>query len=312
MALDTLYCIGLLTTSYLFFKTVQFSLLYLRPSKLPQYLEKDSWALVTGASDGIGLGFAEELCQRGFNVIIHGRNPLKLQKVKEALNRDYPSREIRLLIADALATATPLLDLDTLVEPLRRLNFKILVNNIGGMEGFISNPYKTLAEYSQSDVEGVIAVNIRFTTHLTRILLPTLTRNHPALIMNISSAAALGLPYLSVYSASKAYIDSWTRSLKVELRSLGHDVETLGIVVGAVNTPRASVANKTSDSFFNPSPRVMASSALDRVGCGKAVLAGYFPHALLVVGMALMPEWMADWVLEKEMRGRREFEAKKV
>lgn len=62
-------------------------LYFLRPSQLHKYRDSElsSWALVTGASDGIGLELARELLAQGFNVLVHGRNETKLEGVKRSL-----------------------------------------------------------------------------------------------------------------------------------------------------------------------------------------------------------------------------------
>jgi hypothetical protein len=69
------------------------------PSKLPRYLHAPgfSWALVTGSTSGVGLALASELCSRGFNVILHGRNQAKLEDVRSKLLIEFPSRQSRLL-----------------------------------------------------------------------------------------------------------------------------------------------------------------------------------------------------------------------
>jgi 17beta-estradiol 17-dehydrogenase / very-long-chain 3-oxoacyl-CoA reductase len=61
----------------------------------------EPWAIVTGGSDGIGRGYVEELLFRGFNVIVHGRSKEKLAKLKVDLERQYPTRSIATVIADA-------------------------------------------------------------------------------------------------------------------------------------------------------------------------------------------------------------------
>lgn len=82
--------IGAVLTFYLLLKFLRFVYLYTRPSSLKRYHYghdgSPPWALVTGASDGIGLGFAHELAHRGFNVILHARNATKLEGVNSQLS----------------------------------------------------------------------------------------------------------------------------------------------------------------------------------------------------------------------------------
>jgi 17beta-estradiol 17-dehydrogenase / very-long-chain 3-oxoacyl-CoA reductase len=80
-------------------------------------------------SDGIGRGFAEEFCQRWFNVILHGRNERKLDGVKAELSRQWPERQIRTLVNDAQVCDEA--TIAKLVSALERLCITVLVDNVG-------------------------------------------------------------------------------------------------------------------------------------------------------------------------------------
>ncbi|KAI9872691.1 MAG: hypothetical protein M1830_001300 [Pleopsidium flavum] len=287
----TLYSVGVLTICYLLARGSQFLFTYLRPSSLPRYLHgDDAWALVTGSSDGIGLGFAQELCHRSFNVILHGRNPQKLEKVKADLNREFPSSQIRLVIADASSSST---SLDDLVSSIQDVHLTVLVNNVGGIAGILSSSFKAFETHTREEVDGLLNVNERFATQLTRALIPILARNGPSLIMNIGSNAGMGMPYISVYSATKAYILSWSQALTAELKAEGQGITVLGIGVGSVQ----SAQNKSAASLTCPTSRTMASAALNRVGCGQAIVSAYLPHALQKGFMDLLPEGVLQNIL---------------
>src|ERR1700753_2924849 len=81
-----------------FAASFRFYQLFLRQSSLNRYLSdpdgRPTWALVTGASDGIGLGIAQELCARDVNVVLHGRDPTKLARVAKELTAMFPKRKI--------------------------------------------------------------------------------------------------------------------------------------------------------------------------------------------------------------------------
>src|SRR3984893_12013911 len=85
LVIGFLTAVGTLAAStVLFYLSRAVFVYFLRPTSLACYLSNDtahpSWALITGSTDGIGLGFAKELCSRGFNVLLHGRNMGKLQR----------------------------------------------------------------------------------------------------------------------------------------------------------------------------------------------------------------------------------------
>jgi len=76
---------------------------YLYPSGLPKYLRQhangdNSWALVTGATDGIGHALCHELSARGFNIVLHGRNEAKLTRVREEFETAHPQRHFRTVV----------------------------------------------------------------------------------------------------------------------------------------------------------------------------------------------------------------------
>ena len=114
---------------------------FFHSSTIASYLSRDAsstslqnYALVTGASDGIGLGFVHELIVLGFNVIIHGRNPVKLRTIQAQLQQQYPDRNIKIWIVDASNQPSWAEAFSFLLATLEESNaaLKVLVNNVGG------------------------------------------------------------------------------------------------------------------------------------------------------------------------------------
>jgi short-subunit dehydrogenase len=95
------------------------------------------------------------------------------------------------------------------------------------------------ASHTAREISAVIAVNASFPTHLTASLLPTLIRNSPSLI---GSASAIGIPYVSVYSATKSFNMAPSVALTRELSAEHPGIEVLGIVVGAAQAARTRSA----------------------------------------------------------------------
>ena len=293
-----LAALGGLWASYHLYKLASFTWLhFLRPSSLHRYKKVDSdqdaaWALVTGASDGIGKGFAEELCHRGFNVILHGRNEQKLNGVKADVQRRWPAVQVRHLILDAASSTGDEAKLRAAVEELKDVNLKVLVNNVGG--GADENPlFRALQNQTNERVNMFIDVNAGFATQLTRLLLPQLIKQQPALVINVSSGVAeLPVPYISILSGCKAYNTAWSRSMQGEMWAEGHDIEFLTILMGTVATERT----KRTENLMQPSSRKMASSSLDAVGCGKTEIWAYWGHALQFALLPLLPTSVVEKV----------------
>ncbi len=305
---------GAFATLYSLYRLLTAAYVFIRPSSLPRYLRshngQKSWALITGASDGIGAALAHELCARGFNVAIHGRNPEKLMRVQNSLAKEYPNALTRVVVADASSfTASTI---DEIVSSLSDIHITVLINNVGGTAS-LDRDFKTLEDHTAKEVEGLININLVFTTQITRVLLPTLKRNEPSLILNTGSQAEMGFPWLTVYSGTKSYLTTWTKALSRELRASKHDIEVLCIGVASVQSGQ----NLAEESFFVPSSRAMAKASLERVGCGQTSVTGYLPHALQRAPLDLLPTWLFDITLVSVLEpmyenASKKFRSKKV
>lgn len=303
---------GGLVHLYLLIKLCLHVTIYLLPSSLHQYLtspsDHEAWALITGSTAGIGFGFAQELCANGFNVIIHGKTAHELADAKAQLRKSFPSRSIRTYLFDASAPTT---DLASSLSPvLQDISLRVLVNNVGGQYGQTRCTYQPLIDYTSEEVRRVMNVNAHFMTQITRLLLPRLSAGGPrapSLVLNISSLAAAGFPYVSVYASCKAFINAFTCALHAEMRAESKSVTVLGIVCGNVQ----SEGHRLVEGWLIPTSRGMARAALRRVGpapgtrsklgrglvgCGPAVVTAYWPHALQAWGFELLPEMAREWM----------------
>jgi 17beta-estradiol 17-dehydrogenase / very-long-chain 3-oxoacyl-CoA reductase len=301
-------------TLYAVYKLIDFTYLhFIRPSALPRYFHAPGgrsarpWALVTGASDGIGKGFAEELCCRGFNVILHGRDEEKLTKVQEELSAQWPDRMVRIVVIDAHHVSNDIA-IEGLAMALKEVYVTVLINNVGGA-GPVHPVWRELHKRKGKEVDAFIDVNLRFSTHITRALLPILLRNTPSLILNVGSFAAdIPTAYASVYSGAKAYNMAWSRSLKAEMLAEGKDVEVMGIMVGRTQSGH----EKRETSFFVPSSRRLACTALDKVGSGRAIVTAFPSHALQKTFVDLSPAWLVERMMVKVSKEEKAIEDKQL
>jgi 17beta-estradiol 17-dehydrogenase / very-long-chain 3-oxoacyl-CoA reductase len=294
--------VGYIVLLYLFIKTAFIVHLYTRRSSLPRYLHNDAYALITGASDGIGFGFAQELLTRGFNVILHGRNPSKLSGIKSDLQKQFPNRKIEFIVADASSSKTDIADL---FEAVKDKPITVLINCIGGI--FYYPKMKSVKDTPADEMDGNINLNARFPLQVTRALLPILERNTPSLVMTLGTMASLaGAPLYAAYAASKASTITFSHSLRHEMRREGTEIEVLAIQVGEVR----STGNPAARSFWVPSSRQFACSALNRVGCGYPTVFAAFPHYLQnLMGMCI-PTSVLDEIVLRICRGRFEKQTK--
>ena len=118
-----LSAIGTLTAVHLLYRLLRFIHLYfIQQSKLPRYLHsgENTYALVTGASDGIGVELARQLLAKGFNVILHGRNPEKLSRIQQDLSKQFPNRRAVVIAATADDPLNSVPKVETLVKDIDR------------------------------------------------------------------------------------------------------------------------------------------------------------------------------------------------
>lgn len=306
------------------YNIASFISVYVRPSQLHRYVYNDAdgnppWALVTGASDGVGIAFADQLATAGLNVVLHGRNEAKLEGVRQQLLRKHPQRQFRLFVADATKVCHPdspesdpapdsgpaELAIDRLVQDsLSDLHLTVLINNAGG--GLTAPTYGSLAETSSARIVENTMLNGVFPLVLTARVLELFER-HPEplrLVMNIGSLADLGMPFVTPYAASKTLMLAATSMARRELEALGRGdtikmlAVRFGVVTGVSHT-------KTAPTFLEPDTETMARAALARTGSGRDIVIGHLPQALQNLTMGPLPARMLDSIFEKIMFERR-------
>ncbi|KAJ5226446.1 hypothetical protein N7468_007671 [Penicillium chermesinum] len=278
--------VGLASTAYIAYKFISSAAIYLLPSTLikTHNCSGKNWALVTGATDGIGFGFCEELCSRGFNVILHGRSRTKLEKRRGELQADFPSRKIGIVVLDVCELAAGMNGLAQDVQAILTAHggdLTVLVNNVGGE----TSPYTCLDGLSFDSARQTIERNASATLQITRELLPLLVAGERGVILNVSSISAYGMPYISVYSSTKGFINTFTRALEAECKAEKRNVDVIGLTVAEVNTP----GHPVPPGLFRPTPRVLASAGLNRVGCGRVMAFAYFPHWIQGLSLDVLP-----------------------
>lgn len=293
---------GGLTLSCAILKISRFAYIYLRPSSLPRYHHGpgEPWAIISGSTDGLGFGLGQELCSRGFNVILHGRSATKLAAKAAELERAFPERRVKTFLADALSEDVAVFaELEKLIDGL---NVTVLVNNIGGGEPVVDGAYRTFVDSARSEITGMVQFNAGFALQLTRTVLPALQRNAPSLLMTIGSHADAGSAYVATYCGAKALDMAWSRALRAEMQAEGQDVEVIGVVSGRSQ----SATTREEVSLSIPSARQFAKAALDKVGCGRSVLSAYWVHALQRGFLDSLPESWSRGLLVKTMKKLRD------
>ncbi|KAG7484836.1 hypothetical protein MATL_G00053720 [Megalops atlanticus] len=244
---------------------------------LSEYWQTDlrtygQWAVVTGATSGIGRAYANELARRGLDIVLVSRSEEKLHAVAMEIERSY-GRQTRVIQTDFTVGHAIY---PAIAEKLDDLDIGILVNNVGmnyaGMLVYfmdIANPEQRITE--------VINCNILSVTQMTRLVLPRMVERGKGLIINISSeAASEPQPMLSLYSATKIFVTYFSRCLNSEYSPRGVTVQCVAPFVVSTNM----TYNVAVSAFVKSAPD-FAREALNTVG-HSSFTSGCLSHALQV------------------------------
>ena len=183
------------------------------------------FAVVTGASSGIGVAYAERLAARGYHLILVARRRERLEETARNI-RAKTNVTVEIVTAD-LGDSNDLSRVATLIEG--REDIDLLVNNAGlGALGLT-------AQVSAAALDNLIKINVQALTRLTHAALPGFLRRDRGTIINIASIIALmPTPTGAGYSGSKAYVLNFTRSLQMELANT--KVKVQAVLPGPVRT----------------------------------------------------------------------------
>ncbi|MCJ1449608.1 MAG: hypothetical protein MMC23_010130 [Stictis urceolatum] len=301
-AFQALAVIGGLAICSQAIKLVEYLYICWKPSDLSEYRQLNAWAIVTGSSDGIGRGLAYELAAKGFNVIIHGRKLHKLKKVRSDILANYPGVKVCNLVLDVTKSQDLRKDVESALAGLGTLldgPITVLVNCLGGNQP-LPEPFMAFGSISPIDIDAVIDLNVRFPTHLTHVLLPSLSRDTPSLVLNIGGhAGILPMPYLNVYGAGKAFTLALSKGLAREMMMESRQIKVLNIHTGKVTSTSLFTAAGT---LFEPSSRKFAESTLGKVASRRLVVCGYWPHALQLWMVEWIPEWVQSTIFAQSIR----------
>ncbi|XP_029409867.1 very-long-chain 3-oxoacyl-CoA reductase isoform X1 [Nannospalax galili] len=265
------------------------------------------WAVVTGSTDGIGKAYAEELAKRGMKIVLISRSQDKLNQVSSEIKEKFKV-ETRTIAVD--------FTLDNIYDKIKMglsgLEIGILAAQ-SCLSGFMSmlviyNKSRTLGighkedlmnnvgmsyEYPEyfleiPDLDNIIKkllnTNILSVCKVTRLVLPGMVERSKGVILNISSASGmLPVPLLTIYSATKAFVDFFSQCLHEEYKSKGIFVQS--VLPYFVATKLAKIQKPTLDK---PSAQMFVKSAIKTVGL-QSRTTGYVIHALMGSISSILP-----------------------
>lgn len=175
--------------------------------------------LITGASRGIGYELTKLFAKDSYNLVLVARDKAKLKEIEENFSKKY-NIDI-LIIAKDLSKPNAAFEIFKKTKE-KQIEIDILVNNAG--IGDFGKFYKE----DISNISNIMQINIISLTELTRLFIPAMVIKKEGKILNVSSMAAFQPgPYMAVYYASKAYVQSFSEAITNELKGTGVYVTTL-------------------------------------------------------------------------------------
>jgi short-subunit dehydrogenase len=251
------------------------------------------WALVTGASAGIGWELARLLAASGTNLVLTARRTDRLQELAEALSAKH-SIKVEMCGADLTQTEAPR-DIFRFTSS-KKIEIDLLVNNAGfGAFGYVHQaPEDRLLE--------MIDVNCSAVVHLTRLYVPAMIERRRGDVMIVASTASFqAVPFISVYAATKAFDLIFAEGIAEEVRPFG--VNVCALCPGSTNTEFQKVARQPDRMFrVAETAEKVARVGLEGLARGKTLVISGARNRLMMESERLAPRRFVAKMAAKMMR----------
>ena len=246
------------------------------------------WALVTGATSGLGKYIALALAKSGLNLVINARNHDQLQTIAKEWQREY---DIKIeVVAEDVSTIDGVLNL---IEKTSTINIGLVVQAAGfGTSGaFIDNALEEELNMIDVNCKAVVMLTHEFAKRFKK-------QQRGGFIMFSSIVAFQGTAFSANYAATKAFIQTFSEGLQIELKP--YDIDVLIAAPGPVNTSFGDRANMKMDNA--ESPELVAKHILKALGRQRNVVPGRIGK-FLTYSLRLLPRWGKIKVMKMVMLG---------
>lgn len=255
---------------------------------------RGTWALVTGASSGIGEVFAKKLAERGANLVIAARSNEKLERLKADLSR-VNGVEVRTVAVDLSTPDGP----KALLEAVRSMG--VFVEHVVNNAGFGSaGPFVALEPSREA---SMVRLNAEAVVALTRGFVEPMVSAGRGGIINVSSIAGFqATPYMATYGATKAFVTSFSLALAAELRESG--VRVMALCPGPVPTGFRDAAGISGPviAVAELSAERTVERGLAAYERGKALCVPGFVNGAQTLASKLLPRGLITWATVRAMR----------
>jgi uncharacterized protein len=257
---------------------------------------RGKWAIVTGASAGIGLELSKQLAEGGANLFLTARRTERLERLAADLSANHGIKA-EILSVDLTRPEGPAEIYAATTQ--KGIEVELLVNNAGF--GAFGNAWEITAE----KMLEMIQVNCSAVVHLTRLYMPAMISRGRGDILIVSSVAAFqAVPYNSVYAATKAFDLLFSEGIAEEVRA--HGVRVCALCPGSTETEFQKVADQPDRASRSPeTAEKVARVGLEALAAGKSVVISGFKNKLMTESQRLAPRSFVVRMAEKMMRPQK-------
>lgn len=257
-----------------------------------------TYALITGASSGIGRELAIGMARRGISLILVARRTAALDQLANELQADGNIQAHVLPMDLSLSDSAR-----AVCAKCEEMGWEVeyLFNNAG------FGDYGPFAVSNVDRIRQMMDLNMRTLTELTHAFLPGMLQRRKGYILQVASTAAFQPgPYLAVYSATKAFVLSFSEALAEELRGSG--VHVTALCPGATRSEFSEAASMQNSRLFQakgiPDASVVAEYGIKALLRNQVVAIHGVGNALMVEATRLTPRWMVRRVARMVLESR--------
>jgi short-subunit dehydrogenase len=261
-----------------------------------------TWAVVTGASSGLGAIFAEQLARQGHSLVLTGRDQPRLAAVRQRVHGLAPGVDVELVVGDLGTRA----GVDELLAHLGGRPIDVLVNNAG---------FGTYGPFAGTDgvrEHGIVGVNVDALIGLTHAVLPGMLARGTGGILNVASTIAFQPgPYQAVYGASKAFVLSFSQALWAETRGSGVTVTALCPGPTATGFVDALDSDVSHTAIYRrlAAPEPVVAAGLRGLDRGRAVVVPGLRNKVMANSGRFAPSWAGALIAARLLRPNVEADA---
>jgi uncharacterized protein len=251
------------------------------------------WALVTGASAGIGVALARELAAGSTHLVLTARRLDRLQELARSLEQQYKI-QTRVFAADLAQPAAPQAIYDFTQQ--QNIAIELLINNAG------FGQYGELPQVETQRLLDMVQVNCTAVVHLTRLFLPGMVAKRSGDVLIVSSVAAFqAVPYISTYAATKAFDLLFAEGLAEEMAP--HGIRVSALCPGSTESEFHAVAQQEKFTQKNQeTAEKVAHTGLQALAAGKSCVISGLGNYLGAHSQRLVPRRLVTRIAAKMFR----------